>query len=99
MRVELSENQSIAILGVFNVWVKNGEIAVLGARLPALPTLQRIYSPATLAIPQITACSENASFVLTSADDDLLDLYTGTQRSIWEVPGRKTLTERSFHIV
>ena len=97
--MELSEDQSVAILGVYNIWVKNGEITVLGARLPASPTLQRIYAPATLAIPQITACSENASFVLTSAGDDLLDLFTGTQRSIWDVPGRKTLSERSFHIV
>ena len=99
IRVELSEDQSIAILGICTIWVKTGEITVLGARLQASPTLHRIYAPATLALPQITARSEKADFVLASTGDDIRDLYTDARWSIWDVPGQKSIAERSFYIV
>jgi hypothetical protein len=99
IRVELSEDQSIAILGICTIWVKTGEITVLGARLQASPTLHRIYCPATLALPQITARSEKADFVLTSTGDDIRDLHADARWSIWDVPGQKSSAERSFYIV
>ena len=99
IRVELSEDQSIAILGICTIWVKTGEITVLGARLQASPTLHRIYAPATLALPQITARSEKADFVLTSTGDDIRDLHADARWPIWDVPGQKSSVERSFYIV
>ena len=99
IRVELAEDQSIAILGICTIWVKTGEITVLGARLQASPTLHRIYAPATLALPQITARSEKADFVLTSTGDDIRDLHVDARWSIWDVPGQKRPVERSFYIV
>ena len=97
--MELSENQSIAILGICTIWVKTGEITVLGARLQASPVLHTIYAPATLALPQVTAWSEKADLVLTSAGDDLIDLHASTKWSIWNVPGQNSLAGRSFHVV
>ena len=99
IRVELSEDQSIAILGICTIWVKTGEITVLGARLQASPTLHRIYAPTTLALPQITARSEKADFVLASTGDDMRDLHADARWSIWDVPGQKSSAERSFYIV
>ena len=99
IRVELSEDQSIAILGICTIWVKTGEITVLGARLQASPTLHRIYAPATLALPQITARSEKADFVLASTGDDIRDLHADARWSIWDVPGQKSSVKRSFYIV
>ena len=99
IRVELSEDQSIAILGICTIWIKTGEITVLGARLQASPTLHRIYAPATLALPQITARSEKADFVLASTGEDICDLYADARWSIWDVPGQKSSVERSFYIV
>jgi hypothetical protein len=99
IRVELTEDQSIAILGICTIWVKTGEITVLGARLQASPTLHRIYAPATLALPQITARSEKADFVLTPTGDDIRDLHVDARWSIWDVPGQKSPVERSFCIV
>ena len=99
IRAELSEDQSIAILGICTIWVKTGEITVLGARLQASPTLHRIYAPATLALPQITARSEKADFVLASTGDDIRDLHADARWSIWDVPGQKRPVKRSFYIV
>jgi hypothetical protein len=99
IRVELSEDQSIAILGICTVWVRTGEIAVLGARLQASPTLHRIYGPGTLALPQITARSERADFVLASTGDDIRDLHADARWPIWDVPGQPRSAERSFYIV
>lgn len=99
VRVELSEDQSIAILGICNIWVKIGEIAILGARLQASPTLRRVYAPATSALPQITAQSQNAQFILSSTGRDLRDIQSDTKWSIWDVPGQRDWAERSFHIV
>jgi hypothetical protein len=99
IRLELSENQSIAILGICNIWVKTGEITILGARLQASPTLHKIYAPATLALPQITAWSQKAEFILTSSGDDLRDIQSDAKRTIWDLPSHKSSSERSFHIV
>jgi hypothetical protein len=99
VRVELSEDQSIAILGICTIWVQTGEITVLGARLQASPTLHRIYAPATLALPQITASSQKTDFILTSTGDGLRDLQSDTKWSIWDVPSQKNSSERTFHIV
>lgn len=99
IRLELSENQSIAILGICTIWVKTGEITILGARLQASPKLYKIYAPATLALPQITAWSQIAEFILTSISDDLQHIQFDTKMTIWDVPGHKSPSKRSFHIV
>ena len=99
VRVELSEGQSIAILGICTVWVRIGEITVLGARLQASPRVHRLYAPATLALPQIAAWSEKVELVLGSTGGDLLDLHDSPESSIWDVPGQQSSAERSFHIV
>jgi hypothetical protein len=99
VRVELSENQSIAVLGAYAIWVKCGEVTILGARLQASPLLHKIFAPATLALPQITARSQRADVVLTSTYDGLRDIPLDPKRTIWDVPGQSSSSARSFQIV
>jgi hypothetical protein len=99
IRVELSESQSIAVLGIYTIWVKSGEVTILGARLEASPTLHKIFAPATLALPQITAWSQKADLVLTSTDHDLRDIQVDTKSIIWDVTGQRSLSRCSLHIV
>jgi len=98
VRVELAESQSIAVLGVYAIWVKYGEITILGARLEASTTLHKICAPATLALPQITARSQKADIVLTSTYDGLRDIQTDAKRTIWDIPGQTGSSRRSFQI-
>lgn len=99
IRVELAESQSIAVLGVYAIWVKCGEISILGARLQASPILHKIFAPATLALPQITARSQKADIVLTSTYDGLRDLQVVPRRMIWDIPGQTSSSQRTFQIV
>jgi polynucleotide 5'-hydroxyl-kinase GRC3/NOL9 len=75
------------VLGICDLWVKNGSVFVYGTTIHASPTTHRIYAPSSHALPSIDACEEHTEFQLDSVNTGLGDLpYIGT-RDIWTPPG------------
>lgn len=82
------------MLGICDLWVKNGSVFVYGATIRASTAAYRIYAPSSHALPSIEACEKQTEFQLDSINTGLGDLpYIGT-RNIWAPPGaeRSTLT-------
>jgi hypothetical protein len=87
------------VVGLYSLWVKCGEVALLGASLRASSTLHHVFVPITHAIPSVTAVSNVAELVISTNDSDLR--YFGDVShhfaGIWEptlVP-----TKLSFNVV
>ena len=47
-------NQSLALIGQYDLWVRKGVVSLCGAVLSASSKLHRVYAPATYALPIIT---------------------------------------------
>ena len=45
------QNQSLTLIGQYDIWVRKGVISLFGAVLPASSKLYRVYAPATHALP------------------------------------------------
>ncbi|KAM0798638.1 hypothetical protein BDR22DRAFT_858303 [Usnea florida] len=51
--VRLHPNDSLAILGQYDLWVRSGAISILGAVIHASSRIHRVYAPSTHSIPPI----------------------------------------------
>jgi hypothetical protein len=99
IRFELAKDQSIVIAGVCNLWVRDGSVSVLGARLRASSIAHRIYVPITHQLPEVTAWSATADLVLQSIRQDELSVADIFPRSTWQVSEDDEMSSRSFSVV
>lgn len=87
------------MVGLYSLWVKRGEVWLLGARLRASSTLHHVFVPVTHAVPSITAASDLAELVISTNASGIRYMGDISQHfaGIWE----PTLTETtlSFHVV
>ncbi|KAK5061089.1 hypothetical protein LTR84_007631 [Exophiala bonariae] len=87
IKIKLSRSQKCFVLGICDLWVKNGSILVYGTTIRASPAVYRIYAPSSHALPSIEACEKQTEFQLDSVGIGLGELpYVGT-RNIWAPPG------------
>jgi hypothetical protein len=87
------------VVGVYSLWVKRGEVALLGASLRASSSLHHVCVPITHAIPSITAVSNVAELVISTNESGIRHLGDVSHHfaGIWE----PTLlpTTLSFNVV
>ena len=48
--------QRLALLGQYDIWVRKGAVAIMGAVLHAGSTVHRVHAPSTHSLPVIRAC-------------------------------------------
>lgn len=87
------------MVGLYSLWVKHGEVSLLGASLQASATLHHVSVPVTHSIPSITAISALAEVVI-STDDNGIRYFGDVARhfsAIWDPTFLGTMM--SFHVV
>lgn len=104
-----TREQTLAIVGQYDIWVRKGAISLSGALLRASSKLHRVYAPTTHAIPVIRPSldpygsgpqmSEVTFFSCTSGLRSLKRISTSFGR-IWNAPTSEAAaaeTSRPFH--
>ena len=87
------------MVGLYSLWVKRGEVSLLGASLRASSTLHHVSVPVTHAIPSITAISDLVEVVISTDDRGIRYLGDVSPHfaGIWEPTSHSTWL--SFHVV
>ncbi|KIV96317.1 hypothetical protein PV10_00199 [Exophiala mesophila] len=98
VRIRLSKSQKCFVLGIGDLWVKDGSLSVYGATVHASTRTYRIYSPITHALVSIEALTKTCEFELNSVHDTLLDLPELGSRNLWAPPDVEP-SRASFHIL
>ena len=87
------------MVGLYSLWVKQGEVWLLGARLRASSTLHHVFVPVTHAVPSITATSDLAELVISTNESGVRYMGDVSRHfaGIWEPTFIGTAL--SFHVV
>ena len=87
------------MVGLYSLWVKRGEVSLLGASLPASSTLHDVFVPVMHAIPSITAISAWTELEISTNDSGLRYMGDISRHfaGIWDPTFIGTTL--SFHIV
>ena len=87
------------VVGLYSLWVKHGEVSLLGASLQASATLHHVSVPVTHSVPSITAVSTLAEVVISTDDNGIRYLGDVARHfsGIWEPTFLGTMM--SFHVV
>lgn len=87
------------MVGIYSLWVKHGEVSLLGASLGASDALHHVFAPVTQAIPLITALSEVAELVMSTNEAGIRYMGDVSRHfaGIWEPTFMGTML--SFHVV
>jgi hypothetical protein len=92
--------QAVVIVGIYRLWIKQGEVSLLGASLQSANTVYEVAVPVIHAIPSITAISDLAEVIIYSKDTGLRYLGDVARHfaDIWD-PTFISITTKSFHVV
>lgn len=89
------------MVGLYSLWVKEGEILLLGAVLRASSALYHVAVPVIHAIPSITAVGDSAEVEISTNDDGIryLGPVSNHFAGIWEPSLINTNLSLSFNVV
>jgi polynucleotide 5'-hydroxyl-kinase GRC3/NOL9 len=93
--------QTMALVGVYDFWVKRGVIDLMGATLPSSPNLYRAYAPSTHSLPVIAGVSTAAEVELRSCNSGIYRLseLSPLYHKIWNSRDTVTDKRRTFSVV
>ncbi|ERF74109.1 hypothetical protein EPUS_06378 [Endocarpon pusillum Z07020] len=97
--VRLEKGENVVVVGLYSLWVKHGEVSLLGASLQASATLHHVSVPVMHSIPSITAISALAEVVISTDDNGIRYLGDVARHfsAIWEPTFLGTMM--SFHVL
>ncbi|KAF7505528.1 hypothetical protein GJ744_000690 [Endocarpon pusillum] len=97
--VRLEKGENVVVVGLYSLWVKHGEVSLLGASLQASATLHHVAAPVTHSIPSISAVSAVAEVVISTDDYGIRYLGDVARHfaAIWEPTFLATMM--SFHVL
>lgn len=104
-------NQTLVLIGIYDIWVKRGVVSIMGAKLHPSPDVCRVYAPSTHSLPVIKCVSSVEGYAeielqSCSTNLDRLKEISPLYNRIWnsgETPGDRSTfkgsCKRSFSIV